>query len=49
VILAVAHKQYIQNAGAIFERVRDNGVLIDVKSALPANLKPPRGIRLWSL
>jgi UDP-N-acetyl-D-galactosamine dehydrogenase len=49
VILAVAHKAYVSNAGAIFERVRDNGVVIDVKSALPHNIKPPRGIRLWSL
>ena len=49
VILAVAHKAYVGNAGAIYERVRDNGVVIDVKSALPGNIKPPRGIRLWSL
>jgi UDP-N-acetyl-D-galactosamine dehydrogenase len=49
VILAVAHREYVANVGAIFERVRDNGVVIDVKSALPANTKPPRGIRLWSL
>lgn len=48
-ILAVAHREYIANPGAIFERVRDNGVLIDVKSALPKTVKPPRGIRLWSL
>ncbi|MBC7978215.1 MAG: nucleotide sugar dehydrogenase [Myxococcales bacterium] len=49
VILAVAHREYVANVGAIFERVRDHGVVIDVKSALPANTKPPRGIRLWSL
>ena len=49
VILAVAHREYVASVGAIFERVRDNGVVIDVKSALPANTKPPRGIRLWSL
>ncbi|HET9624463.1 MAG TPA: nucleotide sugar dehydrogenase [Kofleriaceae bacterium] len=49
VILAVAHREYIANAGGIFERVRDNGVVIDVKSALPAGTKPPRGIQLWSL
>ena len=48
-IFAVAHREYIANIGAIFERVRDNGVVIDVKSALPAGTKPPRGIRLWSL
>jgi UDP-N-acetyl-D-galactosamine dehydrogenase len=49
IILAVAHREYVANASAIFERIRDNGVLIDVKSALPGNIKPPRGIRLWSL
>jgi UDP-N-acetyl-D-galactosamine dehydrogenase len=49
IILAVAHRDYIANASGIFERVRDNGVVIDVKSAFPANTKPPRGIKLWSL
>jgi len=48
-ILAVAHHEYVANPGSIFERVRDGGVVIDVKSALPVNVKPPRGIRLWSL
>jgi UDP-N-acetyl-D-galactosamine dehydrogenase len=47
-ILAVAHTEYISNPAAIYERVRDNGVVIDIKSALPT-AKPPRGIRLWSL
>ncbi len=49
VILAVAHTEYIANISSIFERVRDGGAVLDVKSALPANTKPPRGIRLWSL
>jgi len=49
IILAVAHREYLANVGAIFERVRDHGVVIDVKSALPAATKPPRGIKLWSL
>jgi len=49
IILAVAHKDYVENIGTIFERVRDGGAVLDVKSALPANTKPPRGIRLWSL
>lgn len=48
-ILAVAHDEYVANPAAIYERVRDGGVLIDVKSALPRDLAPPRGIRLWSL
>jgi UDP-N-acetyl-D-galactosamine dehydrogenase len=47
IILAVAHKEYTQNVDSIFARVRDGGVVIDIKSAI--NAKPPRGIRLWSL
>ncbi len=51
VILAVAHAEYIANIGTLFERVRDGGAVLDVKSALPASSlgKLPRGIRLWSL
>jgi UDP-N-acetyl-D-galactosamine dehydrogenase len=47
VILAVAHRDYLSNPDAIFARVRDGGVVIDVKSVLPR--KAPRGIRFWSL
>jgi UDP-N-acetyl-D-galactosamine dehydrogenase len=47
-ILAVAHREYVASPGAIYDRVRDGGIVIDVKSALPTT-KPPRGIRLWSL
>src|SRR5262245_41913810 len=47
-ILAVAHDDYVKNIDAIFARVRDGGVVIDVKSALPPG-KAPRGIRCWSL
>ncbi len=47
VILAVAHAEYVSNPDAIFARVRDGGVVIDVKSVLPR--KAPRGIRFWSL
>ena len=47
-ILAVAHREYISNIDAIYARVRDGGVVIDVKSVLPVK-QPPRGIRLWSL
>jgi UDP-N-acetyl-D-galactosamine dehydrogenase len=47
VILAVAHTEYIAKPDAIFARVRDGGVVIDVKSVLPR--KAPRGIKLWSL
>ncbi len=50
-ILAVAHDEYLKSPASLFERVRDGGVVIDVKSSLPAALydKPPRGIRVWSL
>ena len=47
VILAVAHREYISNPDAVFARVRDGGVVIDVKSVLPR--KAPRGIKFWSL
>jgi UDP-N-acetyl-D-galactosamine dehydrogenase len=48
-ILAVAHKDYLVNPASLYERVKDGGAVIDVKSALNPNVKPPRGIRLWSL
>ena len=47
IILAVAHNEYISNMDSVFARVRDGGVVIDVKSIV--KVKPPRGIRLWSL
>ena len=47
-ILAVAHKEYIASPSALYERIRDGGVMIDVKSSMP-HITPPRGIRLWSL
>jgi UDP-N-acetyl-D-galactosamine dehydrogenase len=47
IILAVAHNEYISNLDSVFARVRDGGVVIDVKSIV--KVKPPRGIRLWSL
>jgi UDP-N-acetyl-D-galactosamine dehydrogenase len=47
-ILAVAHREYVANFDALYARVRDGGVVIDVKSVLPTKA-PPRGIRLWSL
>ena len=36
-ILAVAHKEYLANIDSIFARVRDGGVVIDVKSAIRAS------------
>jgi UDP-N-acetyl-D-galactosamine dehydrogenase len=47
VILAVSHDEYVKDMDSIFARVRDGGVVIDVKSVI--KVKPPRGIRLWSL
>ena len=47
-ILAVAHKDYLENPASLYERVKDGGAVIDVKSVL-GTAKPPRGIRLWSL
>ncbi|MBA3540463.1 MAG: nucleotide sugar dehydrogenase [Deltaproteobacteria bacterium] len=48
VILAVSHAEYMKNTDSIYARVRDGGVMIDVKSVLPPG-KAPRGIKLWSL
>ncbi len=50
-ILAVAHDEYLVRPAQLFERVRDGGVVIDVKSSLSRALaaNPPRGIRVWSL
>ena len=47
-ILAVSHDEYLKDPAAIYARVKDGGVLIDVKSVLPVG-KAPRGIRCWSL
>jgi UDP-N-acetyl-D-glucosamine/UDP-N-acetyl-D-galactosamine dehydrogenase len=47
IVLAVAHDEYISNLEGIYARVRDGGVVIDVKSIIKT--RPPRGIRLWSL
>jgi len=48
-ILAVAHTEYVANPAALYDRVSDGGVLIDVKSALPTSPPAPRRIRVWSL
>ena len=47
-ILAVPHAQYIDDLDAILERVRKNGVLIDVKSMIPPT-RVRRDLRYWSL
>lgn len=48
VILAVAHKEYVGDPADILRRVRDGGVVIDIKSALDHRAMP-RGLRYWSL
>jgi UDP-N-acetyl-D-galactosamine dehydrogenase len=48
-ILAVSHKQYMEmGAPKLCGFVRDNGIFVDVKSALDG-AKMERGIRYWSL
>ena len=47
-ILGVSHAEYLTDIPGIYARVRDGGVVIDVKSVLPV-AAPPRGIRQWSL
>lgn len=47
-ILAVSHKDYLKDIDALYGRVRDGGVVIDVKSVLPVK-QPPRAIKQWSL
>jgi UDP-N-acetyl-D-galactosamine dehydrogenase len=49
VILAVSHQEYIKDGQAqILSRVKDGGVVVDVKSVLDPS-KVDRGIRFWSL
>jgi UDP-N-acetyl-D-galactosamine dehydrogenase len=46
-ILAVSHKQYLDDQAGFLARVRDGGIVIDVKSALTPT--SARGLRYWSL
>ena len=47
-ILAVSHKEYLDQVPALLGRVKDGGVVIDVKSVLdPRSMT--RGLRYWSL
>jgi UDP-N-acetyl-D-glucosamine/UDP-N-acetyl-D-galactosamine dehydrogenase len=50
-ILAVGHREYLADPGAIMARLQPGGVLIDVKSVLdPADPRiGERGLRYWSL
>ncbi len=48
-VLAVPHQAYLEaGEGWLFERIRDGGVLIDVKSVIAPQGVPER-IRLWAL
>ena len=47
-VLAVSHQAYLDDTAGLLARVKDGGVVMDVKSVLdPASL--PRGLRYWSL
>jgi len=47
VIIAVAHKQFIDDMDNIVARIAPGGILIDVKSVVPSNLR--RNVKYWSL
>ena len=47
-ILAVSHRQYLEMAGSLTDRIRRGGVLIDIKSVFdPATIRDD--ILYWSL
>jgi UDP-N-acetyl-D-galactosamine dehydrogenase len=47
-ILAVSHTEYLSQVPELLARVRDGGIVMDVKSALDAKVLT-RGLRYWSL
>jgi UDP-N-acetyl-D-galactosamine dehydrogenase len=47
-ILAVAHQEYLDRPAELWRRVKDGGVMIDVKSVLDPRTTE-RGVRYWSL
>ena len=47
-VIAVPHSQYLRDAAAFWPLLRDNGVVIDVKSAIDPKIVPGR-LRYWSL
>lgn len=47
VILAVPHKQYLQDISTVTSCLKDNGIIIDIKSALDPAMVPDHV--LWSL
>lgn len=48
VVLAVNHRQYLDQIASLTSRLRRDGVFVDVKSAICIDLLPP-GITYWSL
>ena len=47
-VLAVPHREYLAASAKLFERLKPQGVLIDVKSVIdPATV--PKGMTYWSL
>ncbi len=48
VFFAVSHQEYLQDVTGLLSRVKDGGVVIDVKSALDPRAMT-RGLRYWSL
>jgi UDP-N-acetyl-D-galactosamine dehydrogenase len=47
-VLAVPHAAYLSDTGALFRRLRPNGIILDIKSALSPGLVP-QGMKYWSL
>jgi UDP-N-acetyl-D-galactosamine dehydrogenase len=48
IFFAVSHKEYMEDARGLLARVKDGGIVIDVKSCLDARMMS-RGLRYWSL
>jgi UDP-N-acetyl-D-galactosamine dehydrogenase len=48
VILAVPHKDYLRDVSTVWATLRQDGILIDVTSAIPPS-SAPAGLRYWSL
>ena len=47
-VLAVPHREYVEDPGRLLGRVAPGGVVIDVRSAIPATAIPAN-IAYWSL
>jgi UDP-N-acetyl-D-glucosamine/UDP-N-acetyl-D-galactosamine dehydrogenase len=47
-VLAVNHRHYVSNIPSLFKMLKSDGLIIDVKSAIPAALLPAT-LKYWSL